>query len=327
MIPAARRLLDRHLVWDNHGCMPMRADDSFLPELERYRAAGVDLVSLNIGFGHLGWDRHIEIVTHMRDWIARNPRHFGLVETVADIARLRAEGRLGVTFDVEGMAAIEDRPERVEQLYRLGVRWMLIAYNEDNDAGGGCLGANKGLTPLGRAIIDEMDRVGMILCLSHAGARTVREALDHVRHPPIFSHSNPKGFHEHPRNVPDDLIKACAERDGVFGLSGIGKFFGAGPDPVGRLVAQILYLIDLVGPRHIGLGLDVVFDLSELDQFVKDRPAQFAAGTETTAARVAIAPEDLVAIVDGMLKARLGEPDIAAILGGNWMRIARQVWT
>jgi membrane dipeptidase len=322
----ASRIIEQTLVWDNHGCMPVRADDSFLPELERYRQAGVNVISLNIGFGRMDWEQHLEVASFMRAWITRHPDRYGIVDTVADIETLRREGRLGVVFDVEGMAAIGDRPDRVAELYRLGVRWMLIAYNENNAAGGGCLGNDDGLTWLGRAIIDEMDRVGMVLCLSHAGSRTVRDAIEHVRHPPIFSHSNPSGFHSHPRNVSDELIKACAAKGGVFGLSGIGKFFGAGPEPVGKLVEQIRYVSDLVGPDHVGLGLDFVFDLDELEQFVKANPAQFAAGTETTVARVAIAPEHLAQIVETMLSAGFSDTDIQKVLGGNWLRIARQVW-
>src|SRR5690606_12704364 len=119
--------------------------------------------------------------------------------------------------DIEGMCPVLEDVSLVQTFYELGVRWMLIAYNRNNAAGGGCLDTDDGLTARGRAIIDEMERVGMVLCLSHAGPRTVADALEYSRNPVIFSHSNPYGDTPHPRNVSDDLIRACARKGGVIG--------------------------------------------------------------------------------------------------------------
>jgi membrane dipeptidase len=269
---------------------------------------------------------HLKVLSYMRQWLAQHPEHYRLVRTVKDVERSKADGKLGVVFDIEGMCPVQDDPSFVQTFYELGVRWMLIAYNRNNKAGGGCLDDDTGLTSTGRAIIDEMERVGMVLCLSHAGARTVADALDYARQPPIFSHSNPHADNPHPRNVPDDLIRACARKGGVFGLSGIGKFVGTNTDVVGRLLRQVRHVIDLVGPEHVALGLDYVFDVSELEAAVKSNPAFYAPGTQTGATRATVEPEAMLAIAEGLARDNLTDEQIHAVLGGNWLRIARQVW-
>lgn len=317
--------MNRPIVWDNHGCMPLRADDSFLPQLQRYKDAGVTMASLNVGFGEMGWDEHLEVLTYMRDWIGARPDEYRLVTTAADVRASARDGKLGVAFDIEGMVPVQDDPSRVAQLYDLGVRWMLIAYNRNNKAGGGCLDEDGGLTDIGRAIIAEMERVGMVLCLSHAGARTVAEALELSTNPPIFSHSNPFGVTPHPRNVSDELMLACARKGGVVGLSGIGGFLGVTADPVAALLNHLRYVIDLVGPAHVGLGIDVVFDQAELQAFLKANPSMFAASSHNPV-RVAVEPEDTPAIADGLSRLGLSDADVRAVMGENWLRIAEQVW-
>lgn len=324
--PALNTVVGNSLVWDNHGCMPLRADASFLPELERYRSAGVNIVSLNVGYGEMDLTEHLSILSFMRSWISQFPDRYLLVQTADDVDRCVETGILGVVFDVEGMCPVQSNPTFVQTFYELGVRWMLIAYNRNNLAGGGCLDQNLGLTDIGRGIIDEMERVGMLLCLSHASRPACLEAFEYSRQPVIFSHSNPSGNFEHPRNVDDDLIRACARTGGVFGLSGIGKFVGPGDSVVDRYVEQLRHVIDLVGPDHVGISLDYVFDTSDLDSAVRANPSLYTPGTETGATRRTVAPEAISRIADAMTQFGLNDPQIRGVLGGNWMRLARQVW-
>jgi membrane dipeptidase len=322
--PRARSILGAAIVWDNHGCLPLRTDAAFLPQLERYRHAGVTVASINVGYGDMSWPEHVRILSFMRQWIAQRPESYRLVSQVEEIHRCKAEGTLGIVFDVEGMYAIQDDLSLVQTFYELGVRWMLIAYNRNNKAGGGCLDADGGLTAVGRAIIDEMERVGMVLCLSHAGARSAAEALDYARNPPIFSHSNPGGDTPHPRNVGDELMRACARKGGVIGLSGIGVFLGASADLVPSLLRQLRYSIDLVGPEHVGLGLDYVFDRAELGQHVRRNPALHAPGIDGRLAMTE--PESIGAVAEGLARDNLTDAQIRGILGENWLRIATRIW-
>ncbi|MGH8298414.1 MAG: dipeptidase [Steroidobacteraceae bacterium] len=320
-------MLRSTIIWDNHGCMPLRADDSFLPQLERYRKAGVTVASLNVGFAKIPWAEHLRVLSFMRRWIAARPDSYRLIAAADDVHICKREGKLGIVFDVEGMCPVEDHLSLVQTFYELGVRWMLIAYNHGNAAGGGCLDPeDPGLTAVGRAIIDEMERVGMVLCVSHTGARTAAEALQYARHPVIFSHSNPHGDTPQPRNIPDALIRACARKGGVVGLSGIGPFLGANDRLVEKLLRQLRYVIDLVGPRHVGLSLDYAFDRAEVEDFLRQNPTLFPPGLGAPSSMPMVEPEAFGEIAEGLARDNLTDEQIRGILGHNWLRIATAVW-
>lgn len=322
----AQALLRSGLVWDNHGCLPLRADATFLPQLERYRSAGVSVVSINSGFAEMSWREHVRILSFMRQWLAQRPDQYRLVSRIEDVQRCKAEGMLGVVFDIEGMGPVLDELSLVQTFYELGVRWMSIAYNRNSAAGGGCLDADTGLTALGRAVIDEMERVGMVLCLSHCGARTAAQALEYANNPVIFSHSNPAARTAHARNVCDELMRRCARSGGVIGLSGIGPYLGASTGLVDHLLRQLRHVIDVVGPEHVGLGLDYVFDPGEIAEYLRSTPHLFPAGLAAEGGLAMIEPEAIVQIAEGLAREQLTDSQIRGILGENWLRIARQVW-
>ena len=324
--PRIQALLRSALLWDNHGCLPMRADESFIPQLKRYHAAGVRIVSLNVGFANMSWTEHLQLLSFMRRWVALRSETYALISTVEDVRRCQSEGKLGIVFDIEGMCPVQENSSLVQTFYELGVRWMLIAYNRNNAAGGGCLDSDGGLTAVGRSIIDEMERVGMVLCLSHTGARTVAEALEYARRPVIFSHSNPYGHTAHPRNVSDELMRACARKGGVIGLSGIGPFLGTNVDCVQALLNQLRYVIDRVGAEHVGLGLDYVFDRNENAEHVRLHPHLYPAGLDPIGGMGLVEPEEMGAIAEGLARDNLTDTQIRGILGENWLRIATQVW-
>jgi len=314
----------RPLIWDNHACPRMRADATHLEKLKRFRAANATVASLNIGYADMTLSQHVEIVSFLRRWLSERSDAYRLISSVADIRRCQDDGKLGIVFDVEGMCPVQDQPWLVQTFYELGVRWMLIAYNKNNKAGGGCMDDDHGLTAIGRTIIDEMERVGMVLCLSHAGERTVLDALEYARNPPIFSHSNPRGDHAHVRNISDRVMKACATKGGVIGLSGISSFLGVTEGLTERLLRQLRYAIDLVGPAHVGLGLDYVFDTDELMDLVRANPSLYPA--DIAAEFPMVGPEAYTEIAEGLARAKLSDAEIRGILGENWLRIATQVW-
>ena len=319
----AEALLRSSILWDNHACMPLKADAEFLPQLAQHRDAGFTLVSLNIGMADVSLLEHMRILSFMRRWIQQHSDAYRLVHRVEDVIQCKKDGRLGITFDVEGMKAIQHDISFVQTFYELGVRWMLIAYNRNNEAGGGCLDEDCGLQPTGRAIIDEMERVGMLLCLSHAGPKTAREALDYSTNPAIISHSNPYGDKAHPRNVSDELIRACAAKGGVIGLNGFECFLGESSSLVAGLLRQLHYVIDLVGPGHVGLGIDYCYDANDLAEDVRKNPHLYAVDASNSRF---IGPDAIMEIAEGLARSNLSDVDIGGILGANWMRIASQVW-
>lgn len=310
------------LTWDNHACMPLRPDDSFLPQLSRYRAAGVNMVVLNVMFDNImTWHEGVQVLSFMRSWILDRPQDYRLVSTPEDIPLAAAEGKLGIAFDIEGMRGLGGQVSMVRTYYDLGVRWMLIAYNKNNEAGGGCMDEDPGLSDFGREVIREMERVGMALCCSHTGERTCMEAFEWANNPVMLTHSNPKALLDHPRCVTDNVIKACAETGGTVGVTGYGGFLAGGDTSAENYFRHIDYVVQLIGPEHVTLASDYVFDLEELESFLanpllgssKSIPSMFA-------------PEQFPDLIDVMLKRGYGDDDVAAIMGGNLLRLARTIW-
>jgi membrane dipeptidase len=319
------------VLWDNHACMPLRPGDvSFLPQLERVRKAGINVVSLNVSFDVVDAQNALLMLATFRHWIRQHGEHYALIDTVADIKAAKAQGRVAVVFDIEGGNAVAPHPGLVEIFYRLGVRWMLFAYNKNNKLGGGCMDDDSGLTDYGRQIIDEMEQVGMVLCCSHVGHRTAREAMEHARNPVIFSHSNPSGVYSHVRNISDDLMIACARSGGVVNINGVGLFLGADADGRGdnstdTLLRHVDYAVQLIGPQHVGLGLDYVFDLSDLDEYVKRDPGRFPAAISNPGAYTQVEPERFAIIAERLLKT-YSDAEVQGIMGHNNLRVAECVW-
>lgn len=323
----ASDFIKHSLVWDNHGCMPLRAGDvEYLPQLERYRNSGVDVASLNVGFDTVPWENTLLVLAHFRKWVRSHSDEYLLIETVSDIEAARDTGRLGICFDIEGGSALNDTLSMVELYYELGVRWMLMAYNKTNSLGGGCQDDDPGLTSFGREVLDEMGRVGMVACCSHTGFKTTMDVMEYSSNPVIFSHSNPLGIWEHPRNIRDEAIRACAESGGVVGINGIGIFLGDNDAATATMVRHVDYVVQLVGPEHAGLGLDYVFDQEEVTQFVQDNPKTFPPELGYADGVKMVEPEQIPEIADALLKLGYPEDDIRLILGENHLRVAKEVW-
>lgn len=325
-------LLKKTTVWENHACMPLRPGDvTFLPQLERVRQSGIDVISLNVSFDAVDPNDSFLMLATFRNWIAKNGEHYVLATTVADIEAAKAQGKLAVFFDIEGGNAVAAHPGLVEVFYRLGVRWMLFAYNRNNKLGGGCMDEDPGLTAYGRQIIDEMERVGMVLCCTHVGHRTAREAMEYSHQPVIFSHSNPSAVFPHVRNIPDDLMIACARSGGVVNINGVGMFLGDTGDGLGDIstetvIRHIDHAVQRIGAQHVGLGLDYVFDVAELEEYFQSKPGMFPAGVGKAGAYRQVEPERFPLIAERLLKMGYSDADVQGIMGHNNLRVARQVW-
>ncbi len=323
----ADHLIQHSIVWDNHTCMPLRPEDtSYLPQLSQHRAAGATVVVINVSCDCDPIKQPFKMLESFRNWLAERPDEFIIGAGVADIERAKREGKLAVFFDIEGGIPVEDDPSLVAPLYDLGVRWMLLAYNRNNKLGGGCQDEDSGLTAQGRRVLDEMKRVGMVLCCTHTGARTVREAMEYMEQPVIFSHSNPRAIYDHPRNITDEQIRACAATGGVVNINGIGIFLGRNEASTETYVRHVRYVADLVGPQHVGLGLDFVFDTLELDEFIANSPHIFPPELGYGTGINLVEPGRIPAIADALLSAGWSDTDLKGFLGENNLRVARAVW-
>jgi len=323
----ARQLIDAVPVWDHHACLPLRPNDpAFLPQLARHKAAGFDAITVNIGFGEQGPEEHLRMIAALRHWLVARPEEYLLLMEADDVERARSTGRLAVGFDIEGANAVGDQLSLIQLYYDLGVRWMLMAYNTSNRAGGGCQDEDGGLTNFGRAMVAEMERVGMLLCLSHTGHRTVREVLAMATQPLIFSHSNCAALHPHPRNIPDELIRACAATGGVVGINGVGIFLGKNDISSETYARHVDHVVQLVGPAHVSIALDYVFDMRELEEHLEKMKGTFPPGLGYEMGARFVPPEQLEEIVVTLQGWGYSDADLTALLGGNLLRLAKQVW-
>ncbi len=325
MSTTAQSILADAILWDNHRCLPHELTTEWLDQMAK--SSRFTFLSLNIGDAKIPLDTQIRMAAHFRGWVENHSDRFLMAKTTDDVRRAQGEEKTAIAFDVEGAHSLDGQISLVPLLYDIGVRWMLIAYNEGNWAGGGCHDEpDLGLTGAGRELIAEMDRVGIVKCCSHTGYRTAREVLDASSRPVIFSHSNAKALHDHPRNIPDDLIIACAAGGGVVGITGLSIFLSEEKDLVEPFVRHIDHMVNLVGPSHVGVSLDYVYNQDEMNQLLTTQTDTWPAGYGYGPGIRFVAPEQVTDIVDRLLQLGYAESDIALILGGNFLRIADEVW-
>jgi membrane dipeptidase len=323
---SVRELLADSLVWDNHSCVTIQPGHiEFMAQLRRHKAAGVDVVCLNVGFDGAPPEHTFLLLADCRRWLKEHADEYALVGTVAEIESARRANKISVCFDLEGGTCLYGHPNMVSLYYELGVRWMLFAYNRNNALAGGCQDQDQGLTQLGRQVLEEMERVGMVVCCSHLSQRSAMDIMAVAKEPVIYSHSNPAALWPHARNISDEAIRACARTGGVVGINAIGMFLGANDASTELIVNHIDYVARLVGTEHVGVALDYVFDQADVQNFVKAHPELYPAASYPDGIDMA-GPECFPDIAARLLRRGYPETAVRNILGGNHLRVARQVW-
>jgi membrane dipeptidase len=318
--------------WDNHAGFGYTGPQD-MDLLEHWRTAGVHYLSVNVGFDLVPWSDTLLAIADFTQGIAAQPT-LARCSTLADVHAAWAADKLAVTFNIEGMGALNGKLSMVEMYQRLGVRTMLIAYNANNAAGGGCHDDDQGLTDFGRAVIKEMNRVGMVVDCAHSGICSGLEAMRLSSKPCVFSHANARALFDHERNITDEQIKAVAATGGVVGVNGLNIFLGEGPATPERVVAHIDHIAKLVGVAHVGIALD--YDPSQWtppppEQLTKEEQALFEKYWPVRQYPREwkdhyLGPSALPEIVRQLRALRYSEDDLRAITGGNFMRVASQVW-
>lgn len=323
----AEALYHDALVWDAHAGFEAKPDID-LAKLSVWADAAVDYLSLNVGYDVQTLDDTIRALASFRRQIATSDRYV-LVNNAAGVRSAKAAGRMALSFDIEGMAVLGGSLDLLHLLYELGVRQLLVAYNRNNSAGGGCHDEDIGLTDFGRAAIAEMNTLGMLVDCSHCGLQTTMDVMAASTAPVIFSHSNPRALRDHERNILDEQARACAATGGVVGVNGIGTFLGEDDIRTSVMADHVEYLMQLIGPEHVGIGLDYFFESGHGDEFNTVLAAnahywpteQYPQGAVRCAA-----PSQLVELTEELLHRGHDRAHVSGVLGENFLRVAAAVW-
>jgi membrane dipeptidase len=294
--------------------------------VDLYAAAGVTLAVFTVVDDFPNSIEHtIKLIGQNRRFFLAQPQKYVLADRSEDVRRAKTEGRLAVGFAFQGSNALLGEIGLVEVYRRLGVIQMLLAYNAGNLAADGCHeDRNAGLSQFGRSLVAEMNRVGMIVDVTHVGLRSSLEALELTTKPPLFSHSTPKKFAPHDRNITDEQIRACAVKEGLVCLTGVGLFMDGvtRKASVARLADTIEYVTQLVGARHVGIGLDYA-NADDMARYVRANAALYGGGNQYPAdGHIDFSPPSVLPrLADELSRRRHSDDDVRGILGGNYLRV------
>ena len=277
--------------------------------------------------------------------VARRHPNLIVAERAEDIRRAKREGKAAIVIAAQGGDFIGNKLHRVEAFYRLGLRMMLLAYNTTNQLCDGCLDrTDGGLTRFGELVVDECNRVGLLLDCTHVGRRATLEIITRSAQPVVFSHSNARALVDNPRNIDDEQIRACAARGGVIGLAPWGPLvLKAGHrewPPVDHFIDHVDYVAQLTGSTdHIGIGTDMslgTYPDHEHDPWGEpDYPDVSGTYGRLITADVRSPMRalngfsnyaEIVNLIDRLQARGYGDEDVRKILGENYLRVFQQVW-
>ncbi|MBS9404748.1 dipeptidase [Halomonas sp. TRM85114] len=254
------------------------------------------------------------------------------VRTTADISRAKEEGKTGIIFGFQNAHAFEDQIGYVEIFKQLGVGIVQLCYNTQNLVGTGCYERDGGLSGFGREIVAEMNRVGIMCDLSHVGSRTSEEVILASTKPVCYSHCLPSGLKEHPRNKSDEELRFIADHGGFVGVTMFTPFLRAGTDAtIDDYVEAIGYVMNIVGEDAIGIGTD--FTQGHGQDFFEWLTHDKGYARRLTDFGKIINPEGIRTVgefpnlTEALLRHGFSEPQVRKIMGENWVRILKEVWS
>lgn len=300
---------------------------------EEFRTSGI--TAMHSAFGLGGPDARDQVLSSFAMWshyLARNAHVFAGVDNMADILRAKRDGKCAVIMGVQNSEHFL-KPEDVKFFHNLGQRVSQLTYNSQTRVGSGSTErVDGGVTDFGISIIEEMNRVGMLIDVSHCGDRTTLDAIEISSRPIAITHSNCRALNDHPRLKTDEAIKACAAKGGVMGIAGVRNFVSSRePTKLADMVDHIDHVVRLVGIDHVGIG-------SDLDQHgYDDMPIELlnamkASLKQSYAFRDKLDtdgydhPRRIFDLAEELLRRNYSAENIKAILGGNFQRLLTATW-
>jgi membrane dipeptidase len=278
-----------------------------------------------------GFSDTVSNIADMKALIRENSELVSLVRTTADILDAKKNNKTGIVLGFQNAHAFEDNLGYIEAFADMGVRVVQLCYNTQNLIGTGCYERDGGLSGFGREAIAEMNRVGIMVDLSHVGPKTSEEAILESKKPVCYSHCLPAGLKQHPRNKSDEQLRFIAAHGGFIGVTMFPPFLKRGIDAtVDDYVEAIDYVIDLVGDDCVGVGTDFTqgYDKGFFDWITHDKGryrklTSFGSIINPLGIRTIGEFPNLTA---AMQKAGWQEERIRKVMGGNWVRVFGQVW-
>lgn len=248
------------------------------------------------------------ILDKIQETVLGDERHIALARTPADLEANKRMGRKSLMTGIENGLALEDNLANVEHFAQRGIVYITLCHNGDNqicDSARHSNATNGGVSDFGAKVIDEMNRLGIMVDMSHAGEQSFYDALDISRTPIVCSHSDCRSLCDVPRNLTDDQLRALAQKGGVAHITLYGGFLRTdGEACINDAMEHLEHAISIMGVEHVGLGTD----------FDGDGGVPGLANSS-----------ELINFTRELLRRRYSEEDIARIWGGNWLRVMEAV--
>jgi membrane dipeptidase len=307
---------------------------------QKLRTGGVDVTWVTVGGGSL--TETVDEAAKMLATIAKNSDEMVQVTTAAEMEQAKRDGKVAVLFGTQNASCVEDDPRRLEVLYRLGYRCMGITYSGGNYLGAGCgerTRETQGLSFAGVDVLNEMNRLGILVDMSHSGDATTWDVLKLSKKTVVFTHCNARALIDTARNKPDDQIKAMADTGGVMGVVALSRMLNLNPREatLEDMLDHIDYIVNLVGVDHVGIGLDQTDATErfakpparpELPNWRMRRPDMLGTFEDFYSVPYAkdISDNSMVPnITRGLVARGYSDEDILKIMGGNWLRVFEEV--
>ena len=297
--------------------------------------SGLDAVHVTLAFWH-DCKETLSILGKWNQWFIEHEDLIFPVHSVSDIDEAGKTGRTGIILGFQNSSPIGDNLSLVQVFHTLGIRIMQLTYNNQSLLGAGCYEVkDAGLTNFGRNVIREMNRLGMIIDVSHTSETTCLDAIEFSARPIAVTHANPLTFHNVVRNKSDDLLIQLAESGGMLGFSLYPLHLADGTDcSLDSFCQMVGKTADLIGVEHLGIGSDLClgWDASYLEYMrsgkwntVPKTDSSISTGIEWPDYPVWFrSARDLQNIAVGLANAGFSEEEVRLILGGNWYRFLRE---
>lgn len=280
-----------------------------------------------------GFTDAMRTIAQWKKWLDRHNDILLQVRTADDILKAKAEGKTGIILGWQNSSGFDGYLPYVELFWELGLRVVQMTYHTANLAGGGCLEPHDGgLTGWGYELVEELNRAGILIDLSHVGPRTSSDVIRASRQPVVYTHCAPYALKAHPRNKTDVQLREIADRGGLVGVTMFTQFLAKGPDStLDDYVDAIVHVLDVCGEDHTAIGTDFTqgVDRSRTQVLLRDKGygrALLDDPGDVKAVQGFSRIEEFPNLTAALEHRGLPVSVIRKIMGENWLRIYRDVW-